>query len=707
MSTAASALGAAPRAELGRYDTILVDWRTPIFGTKAALAGLASILLAFWFNLDDPQWSLLTVFVTMAPQAGHVAAKGLARIVATFVGAVAALALIGLFAQAPLFFLFGLSFWLALCTFAARSYRNYIAYAWVLAGFTASIIGIGASDMPEQVFDIAVARVSEITLGVGCAFFFSAIALPERLGAELLVVVQATRRNFVTYLHEILLPDTERVPVREARRQLMGGLLASDTIRSVVAFEEPPTAGYGAALAALNATLARAVVTAHTLDMQLRELRVTLPATARQAFTQMLDEAVATIDRLPVWFGTSDRALATAETFAQAAEHADALSRSRGADDELAIVHYRLARLFGWLAAYARASAAVLGRRDLLRDLPQAGFTPFRHFGLGLLGASRVMIIVPTAGLFWLYSGTPANSGILVICSVFVAFMATVRHPDLALRGILTGFCAAFPVTALLYFVVLPSVSSWVGLSAALIGPLLVCGCLLARPEYRGHALGAVNMLSIPTGLQNVMTYDATTFLTTSFTTGLGLLIAMLGFSVLFPDTERFARRQLLSGVSSALNSLLDGRSSIDEFTSAVFDLLNDFGAGLSESNERDRRLLEGAFGTISIGIELRRLHERLDMAISPACRQAIQALNDAALQLGDDPTPAALEHTAALARAGAELARSARVQDSGADDRAALASFSAVADLLHRHEDFLLRRDVPPVPPAAGVRAS
>ena len=83
MSVAAASLRQAPSAELGRYDTILATWRTPIFGTKAALAGLTSVLLAFWFNLDQPQWSLLTVFVTMAPQTGHVVAKGLARIVAT------------------------------------------------------------------------------------------------------------------------------------------------------------------------------------------------------------------------------------------------------------------------------------------------------------------------------------------------------------------------------------------------------------------------------------------------------------------------------------------------------------------------------------------------------------------------------------------------------------------------------------------------
>lgn len=664
------------------------------------MAGLASVLLAFWFDLDQPQWSLLTVFVTMAPQAGHVIAKGLARIVATFIGAVAALILIGLFAQAPVLFLLGLSLWLALCTFGARSFRNYVAYGWVLAGFTASIIGIGASEAPGQVFAIAVARVSEITLGVGCALLFSTLLLPERVSAELLLVVQATRRDLVDYLHEVLLPDADRVPIRAARRRLMGGLLASDTIRTVVAFEDPQTARHGAALAALNATLGRTIVAAHTLDMQLRELRATIPPAAGPAFTQVLNDAVTSIDRLPARFGTSDRALATADLFIEAAAHQAEQAGAADPDNALAIVHYRLARLFDWLAAYARASAAVLGRRDLLDGLPQSPFSPFRHFGLGLLGALRVMIIVPAAGFFWLWSGNPANSGILVICSVFVAFMATMRHPELALRGIFIGFCAAFPVAAALYFAILPSVSDGLGFAAALLGPLLVCGCLLANPAYRGHALGAVNMLSIPTGLQNRMTYDATAFLQSSLTTGLGLFIAMLGFTLLFPDTERFARRQLLAGVGSALGALLAGRSSVDQFTSSVFDLLNDFGSGLTAGNERDRRLLEGAFGAISIGIELRRLHERLAMSLSPACRQAIQALNDAARQLCHAPTRAALERAVVLAAAGAELARTSTSSDqAGARDRAALASFAAVADLLRRHGDFLLRRDVPPAP--------
>ena len=197
-------------------------------------------------------------------------------------------------------------------------------------------------------------------------------------------------------------------------------------------------------MAALNATLARTVVAAHTLDMQLRDIRTRLPTTGGQALAQVLSDAAAIMDRLPSRFGTSEQALpAMADVFTMAARRQAEQSRAVGPDDLLAIVHYRLERLFDWLAAYARASAAVLGRRDLLDGLPQSAFSPFRHYGLGLLGALRVMLIVPAAGFFWLLSGEPANSGILVICSVFVAFMAMCG--TLTARSVASSSAFAWP----------------------------------------------------------------------------------------------------------------------------------------------------------------------------------------------------------------------------------------------------------------------
>jgi uncharacterized membrane protein YccC len=47
-----------------------------IFAAKTTASGLIALLIAFTFNLDQPQWALLTVFIVSQPQSGLVLAKG-------------------------------------------------------------------------------------------------------------------------------------------------------------------------------------------------------------------------------------------------------------------------------------------------------------------------------------------------------------------------------------------------------------------------------------------------------------------------------------------------------------------------------------------------------------------------------------------------------------------------------------------------------
>lgn len=57
-------------------------------------------MVAFTFNLDQPQWALLTVFVVSQPQRdGLVLAKSFYRIISTVIGAVVVLLFVALFAQ--------------------------------------------------------------------------------------------------------------------------------------------------------------------------------------------------------------------------------------------------------------------------------------------------------------------------------------------------------------------------------------------------------------------------------------------------------------------------------------------------------------------------------------------------------------------------------------------------------------------------------
>src|SRR6266568_2331414 len=45
-------------------------WIPAIFASKTAASGLLALLVAFVFNLDQPKWALLTVFIVAQPQSG-------------------------------------------------------------------------------------------------------------------------------------------------------------------------------------------------------------------------------------------------------------------------------------------------------------------------------------------------------------------------------------------------------------------------------------------------------------------------------------------------------------------------------------------------------------------------------------------------------------------------------------------------------------
>ena len=73
-----------------------------VFAAKTT--ALIALLVAFTFNLDQPQWTLLTVFIVAQPQRDSlILAKSFYRIIGTVVGATVALLFVAPFAQERFF----------------------------------------------------------------------------------------------------------------------------------------------------------------------------------------------------------------------------------------------------------------------------------------------------------------------------------------------------------------------------------------------------------------------------------------------------------------------------------------------------------------------------------------------------------------------------------------------------------------------------
>src|SRR5271168_3118742 len=147
--------------------------RPLLFGLRLWASVCLALYVAYWLELDNAYWAGTSAALVCQPRLGASLRKAWFRMIGTLVGAVVIVVLTACFPQDRFGFLFSLALWGGACAFVATLLRNFAAYAAALAGYTAAIIAsdqLGATGgLNGQVFTLAVARTSEICIGIVCA----------------------------------------------------------------------------------------------------------------------------------------------------------------------------------------------------------------------------------------------------------------------------------------------------------------------------------------------------------------------------------------------------------------------------------------------------------------------------------------------------------------------------------------------------------
>ncbi|MFB3128779.1 MAG: FUSC family protein, partial [Lysobacteraceae bacterium] len=123
-----------------------------LFSLKCLLAASLGLYDSLRIGLNRPFWVVGTVYLVSQPLSGATLSRGLFRLLGTVGGAVATVALVPRFANAPLVLSAALATWMALCLYLAMLDRTPRAYAFLLAGYTTSLIGFPAAMVPGEVF---------------------------------------------------------------------------------------------------------------------------------------------------------------------------------------------------------------------------------------------------------------------------------------------------------------------------------------------------------------------------------------------------------------------------------------------------------------------------------------------------------------------------------------------------------------------------
>ncbi|WP_219405997.1 FUSC family protein [Pseudomonas sp. Colony2] len=480
-----------------------------LFALRNMIAGGVALYLAFCFDLQQPQWALTTVFIVGQSTSGMVLAKGAYRLVGTFVGAMVSIAMIGVFGQAPLLFLLCMALWLAFCTTGASLLRNHASYGFVLAGYTTAIIALPATAAPLGVFDEAVARCQEISLGILCASIASTILWPRRVEQVLAVQARAAWQAGVRAAASELLGNDQRKGLLEA----LSRLVAVDSQRDHAWFEGPKGRRRSQALRVLSRDLLSLLRAARGVARQ----RMMLDETAAVG---PLIEAVASalqqerLDELPELSQRLGLALQDPQLGQEA--------------------HFCLVQLAQVLRLIERG-ALTLSAVEQGRVPPGApgAMSWHRDIEQGVLGGLRSALAFLAVAAFWIFTAWPSGLGAVSICGVVLSLFAARENPSASSLNFLKGIALSIPVAGVVCFVLLPGFDGFPLLCLALGVPLFFASLCMSRLKLAATASAFCIFFVNNVGPSNVMTYDFAAFLNKAIATLVGVGIAVVVFRLI------------------------------------------------------------------------------------------------------------------------------------------------------------------------------
>lgn len=479
-----------------RTPAMKADADAILFSAKSFAAAVLAYYVSLRIGLPKPFWAIITVYIVSQTSAGASFSRGVYRFAGTFIGAIATVAIVPNFVNDPMLCSVVLAGWIGMCLFFSLLDRTPRAYAFVLAGYTASLIGFPSVLDPGAVFETASLRVQEISIGILCAVLIHRYVLPKHMTGQFTGKLSATLRDA-----RRLAGDTLSGTPGKSRRdlhQLAADLLVLQGLATHLSYDPAPTPPRQI-LQLIHDRLARLLWLAAEVEERIAALRLGDGGAPVKL--------IVLIGEIGAWLAnakTVDREVAAAQLIA----HARSVQKRFGAEATIpgnrlaANLAGHLAELVGLLQDCDRlerniaASGRLRDANSLHGPKRAKGYVYHRDPLMAGRTALGAIIGILIGCAFWIWTAWPeggmAVSILGVCCTLFGNFDAPVPFVVKYIVGSIYGV-----IISLIYsFIILPQVTEFWVLVAVLAPAFLFAGSLQARLPTTFMALGIT--LTIP-----------------------------------------------------------------------------------------------------------------------------------------------------------------------------------------------------------------
>ncbi|MBR0874205.1 FUSC family protein [Bradyrhizobium tropiciagri] len=574
-------------------EPFLVRHADLIFALKTFAASMLALVIALAIDLPRPYWAMATVYITSQPLAGATSSKAFFRVLGTVVGASMTVAMVPNLVNAPELLCLAIALWVGLCLYLSLLDGTPRSYVFMLAGYTVALIGFPSVAQPGSIFDIALARLEEISLGIICASLVSTVVFPRSVAPAVGKRVRNWLADARRLSRDALLQQGTGETRRAQRLRLATDIVEIDTLATHLAYDRLADASSVRGLAEVRMRMLMLLPGIASIEDRLAALG--------DAALQRQPELTRLLDELAEWIVDEQRLRQSAEQMRAAiAERQSALDGLVPRERIITIsLLLRLRELVDISADCRAVGDAIATGQDIstvaLAFRPEAGAAPARHrdHGMALWSAAGAAIAILICCVLWIGTGWADGASAPMTAAIACSFFAAQDEPARGIRVFGLFSLVAIVVVAIYQFALVPGISHIEVLIAALAPTFLLYGFLIARPATAPIGMALAANTATLLALQSTYSADFASFANSSVAFFLGVVIAEIVTRIARGVGAEWVAKRLMLSSWQTLASAAERRGQGDraEFAGLLLHrlgLLVQRVAFISESDRRD-----------------------------------------------------------------------------------------------------------------------
>ena len=604
-----------------------MNWPTGrdiIFSLRTFAAGMLALYIGMALNLPRPYWALLTAYIVSQPLSGMVRSKGLYRVLGTVLGASFGVMVLVALSTAPELVTLAMALWVGLCAYCSVDERSPASYGFLLAGLTAAVVVFPSVDSPGNIFNVALARCEEITLGVLCATLVGDVVFPQRVGP---VLVRRLRGWATTAEHafaKILTGEASGLADLPEARTFVG---ESDQLRMLQIQAAYDTQRYRAAagwVTLLQRRMQLLFAILVSIDDRQRTLRQRRPELLREIEPLRRDVAR--------YVGDPAAGPSQAKALRAAIDEAMPAPETLRQDWDRLLFYTLLARLRDlvtrWEESRGFRNAAVEGR-----PAPRTGESLIVHRDhlMAAVAGAAASIVVLVNATFWIGTEWATGGSAIVLATVAASFFSAADDPAPLARNF--GVVVVLGSLLMLFykFAVFPMIDGFPLLAVSMAPVYLAAGLLAGQPAFGPLALLTAVIFTALTALSNSPSANFESSVNGAIASIVGISFAFLSLRITRPLGAELVVRRLVASNYRDLARVAAGDPRIDRdwFESRSVDRLAGLIQRLGDTGWRENGRVVRSLAELRVGLSLFRLRDA-EPGLPADLRPGLSALREA-----------------------------------------------------------------------------